>query len=433
MVGRVLAQAMWPFMLVAFVFVTRDQLLFAAAAFILSGFLIALIGLGPDRLGRYIVIAALLTAPINDKDLRPLPGGPVTFSDVFLLLGFALLLPALTRRGVVLPLDWVLGALIIMFLVLITALLVEAPVEALGYGTRLVAAAVVIPFLFLIWRPERRTIEILVWAYIVGQLGSIAWAVVEHHSRWDGLATHPNFFGMAGTTALALLVHKWFTTTGRERSLALAAAVVVAGGIYMSGSRAALIVTVVMALIVPFVERTSASAFSVLAGGVIALLVLQWAIRYAGEDSALGRLTGGGTAEGSDTERRDKLAIGIDKWTHSPIWGNAFDGTALDAHNIYLEVAIGIGVVGLFGFLLVLWSGSRSLFTDHPLRRLSYPAVAFAATGMLTNSLWDRFVWCAVALSILAVIPLTGEDLPPDEPDAQDSPSLPHDTKVATP
>lgn len=431
MIGRVLAQAVWPIFLVAAVVVTQDQLILAVLALVVGGFLIALIGLGPDRLGRYVVIAAVLAAPINDKDLRPLPGGPVTFSDLLLLVGFALLVPALTRRGVVLPLDWALGAIIVIFMVLLTSLLVDAPLEALTVGTRLVAAAVIIPFLFLLWRPERRTIEILVWAYIAGHMVSIAYAAVEGYSRWDGLATHPNFFAMAGTTALALLVHKWFVTSGRERTLTLAVAIVCAGGIYMSGSRAALIVTVVMALMIPFVERTSASAFSVLAGGVVTLLALQWAIQYAGEDSALGRLTGGGSAQGSNTERRDKLTIGLDKWTDSPIWGNAFDETALDAHNIYLQVAVGIGVIGLFGFLLILWSASRSLFTDHPLRRLSYPAVAFAATGMLSNSLWDRFVWCAVALSILAVIPLTGEDSPETDPDAQDSSSLPDDTKVA--
>jgi hypothetical protein len=432
--GRILAQAVWPLLLVSFLFVTRDQLLFGLLAVAAAGFVVALVGLGPDRLGRLVVILALLTAPINDQNYRPIPGGPITFSDLFLVIGFALLLPALAQRGVVLPLDWTIGAFVVTFMVLITALLTPAPFVALAFGLRLVAAAVIIPAAYLVWRPDRRTIEILAWAYVAGHMVSIAWGAVEHYPRWDGLATHPNFFAMAGTTALAILVHKWFTTSGRERHLALAAAVVCCAGIYLSGSRAALIVVVVMALMVPLVERTSASAFAVLGGGIVGVLALQWVIQYAGDESALGRLVGGGSASGSDIDRRNKLTEGIDKWAHSPIIGNAFDEGALLAHNVYLEVAIGIGVIGLAGFLAILWSGSRTLFTDHPLRRLGYVAVQFAATGMLTNSIWDRFVWTALGLGILAVVPLTGEDLPAEGADAQDSPSsLTHDPKVATP
>lgn len=425
MVGRVVAQAVWPCLAILFVLASRDQPVIGLLGIAVTGFLCALLALGPDRLGRYFLIAALLATPINDRYMRPIPDGPITWSDLLLFVGFILLIPALTRRGVVLPLDWLIGAIVIVFLVLITALLAPSPLVAFSYGSRLIAAAVVLPLAFLLWRPDRRTIETMIWAYVIGQMTSVFYGLLEGYPRWDGLASHPNFFAMAGTTAGALLIHKWYTTTGIERLCVAGATAVCLAGVYFSGSRTALITIALVALIVPFVERTSAATATVAAVLFSGFLVLAWASQFAGSESALGRLMGAGSAGGSDNERRDALSLGVDRWMNSPIIGNAFDSTALDAHNIYLQVLVGIGVIGLVGFLLVLASACRPALTSHAMRRLSYPAFAFVITGMLTNSLWDRFIWAPLSLSILAAIPLPQGD---QEPLA--STPLPHDTKV---
>ena len=96
------------------------------------------------------------------------------------------------------------------------------------------------------------------------------------------------------------------------------------------------------------------------------------------------------------------LQTGWDKFFAHPVLGNGFDATALDAHNIYLEIGIGIGLVGLVCYLLVLGVGVLPVLRSGPLRRLGYIALGYAAVGMLTNSLWDRFVWMAISLSVLA-------------------------------
>ena len=121
-----------------------------------------------------------------------------------------------------------------------------------------------------------------------------------------------------------------------------------------------------------------------------------------GSGSVIERLQGDETTSYSDNERTVALQTGWDKFFAHPILGNGFDATALDAHNIYLEVGIGIGLVGLICYLLVLGTGVLPVLRSGPLRRLGYIALGYAAIGMLTNSLWDRFVWMGISLSMLA-------------------------------
>ena len=119
------------------------------------------------------------------------------------------------------------------------------------------------------------------------------------------------------------------------------------------------------------------------------------------------------------------LQTGWDKFFAHPILGNGFDATALDAHNIYLEIGIGIGLVGLICYLLVLGIGVLPVLRSGPLRRLGYIALGYAAIGMLTNSLWDRFVWMGISLSVLAAADMGPRRSRPRDETEQDADAAP--------
>ena len=71
------------------------------------------------------------------------------------------------------------------------------------------------------------------------------------------------------------------------------------------------------------------------------------------------------------------------------------------------------GVVGAAGFLLVIFSLAKPLFSRVPLRRLSYTAWAFIGFAWTTPGIIDRTLWVPMALALLAAL----------KPEAPDPPS----------
>lgn len=405
---RISTNAAGALLLCALVLLSTRSLVLGVLGVLFSGFLLAVVALGPERLGTLLVWLAMFTAPMNDRDYRPLPGGPLTFSDLFFALGFLLLVGTMVRRRSRLPVDWAAGALLLVVAVLLAAAMSPTPAVGLNYGSRLIAAAVMLPAALLWWRPSRATIETLVWAYILGQVVSTMYSLAEGPTagtRYDGLATHVNFFALGGLLAITMLVHKWYVVRADRRWIVVVCTVICLFSIWSSGSRAALLVLLVVGVMVPLVERTAVSAYAVLAGAGIAVVAAEWLVRRAGEGSAVARLMGDSSTVGSDQDRREALSLGFEKWLAHPVFGKAFGEDSLAAHNIYLQVMVGIGLLGLVGFLLVGFSAIRPLFGTGPLHRLGYAALAFAGVGLITNSLWDRFIWAALSLGILAGLP----------------------------
>ncbi len=195
-----------------------DQSDFASAVVITL-----LVLLGPERLGTGFVLLAMFTAPQNS--VRPIPTADfVTFSDLFLLVGGGLLLPTLLRRRGRYPALFLVGAVGLSAMVLVSAAIGPSRLLGLLYGLRLPAAAVALPFFFLAWRPQGRMVEALAWSYVAGHVLSTCYAVVEGRAindRYDGLTTHFNFFGIAALMASTMLVHLYHATPRRYRWLVM--------------------------------------------------------------------------------------------------------------------------------------------------------------------------------------------------------------------
>lgn len=391
--------------LLGLVLLSAQGILGAAAALVLAVGITSIVVLGPERLGGTLMLLAMFTAPQNS--VRPIAGADfVTFSDIFFALGAGLLLPVMLQRRSRYPLGWLVGSVIVIVMVFVASTLSPTPLLDFTYGLRLPAAAVALPFVFLAWSPTPKQIDRMAWAYVAGHLLSTAYAFAHGKEpitgRYQGLTTHYNFFGISAVIATGLLIHLFHRVPRHRRWMVWGAGLVVFGSVLLSGSRAAALVVVMMGLLYPLLERSILSAYLLVAGAMGMVLAGNTLLVKFGSGSAFARLKGDSTTSYSDNVRTTALNTGWSKFLAKPFTGNGFDLTALDAHNIYLEVAIGIGVIGLIGHLLILATGTLPMLRQGPLHRLGYVTFGYAAVGMLTNSLWDRFVWMAISLAILA-------------------------------
>jgi O-antigen ligase len=324
-----------------------------------------------------------------------------------------------------LPTKYVVGAFLLLVVGAISSIVAaEHPDLSLNLLGRLVAASMVMPVIFMLWAPSARLIDVLAAAYVVGQTVSVFYAVVDgptDNGRYDGLTVHPNFFAMCAITAIALLLHLLHRVPRAWRWLVLVAAAVNAYGVVLSGSRMGLGLLVVLAIAYPAIERSALSMYAVATLGVTSLLVANAILVHAGSGSALNRLQGDSTASTSDSIRSDQLHTAFAAIRHSPVIGNGFEN-ALDAQNIYLQIAVSAGVLGLIGFLLMFAAIIEPLFQRGPMHRLGYAGFTYAIGGLLTASLWDRMVWSGLSLSLLAAAwshsraGQQPESRPPDDP-----------------
>lgn len=377
------------------------------AAIVAIGFavlLAAIVTCGLVQTATGILVMAMFFAPCNS--IRPISAASfVTMSDLLFVLGFGLLLPTLLFRRINLPLVFLLGSIILIVTGLLASLGSINPGTSLNHMTRLVVAALGLPVAFLLWRPNNKVVVWLASAYVLGQCLSVANAVVSGAApgtgRYQGLSTHVNFFGLSALLAACLVPYVAAFFAPSWRWVAWAAGGVCLYGIWISGSRAALLVIVLVALLFPLVER-SIPAAGVLAAVMGVGVLLSGKLLNDSGSNALGRLQGDTTTTFSDNERTRVLTESIKAFKAHPLLGTGFENP-LAAHNIYLEIGVAVGVLGVVGYLFVLGSTIYPLFTvPHPYHRLAYPALGYAAIGMITNTLWDRFIWSTLALALIA-------------------------------
>jgi O-antigen ligase len=417
--ARIVPPATGAALLLALVALACQGTLLAGAALVVAALSTALVSFGVERLGAGFLVLALLTAPMNS--VRPSSSASfVTMSDLLFVVGAALLAPRLLRGRLWLPTKYVVGAFLLLTVGVVSSVVAaDHPALSLNLLGRLVAASMVLPVVFMLWAPSARMVDVLAGAYVVGQTLSVLYAVVAgpaDNGRYEGLTVHPNFFAMCAITAIALLLHLLHRVPRVWRWLLFVAIAVNAYGAVLSGSRMGLGLLVVLAIAYPLIERSALSMYAVATLGVTSLLVANAVLVHAGAGSALNRLQGDATASTSDSIRADQLHTAFAAIRHSPVIGNGFEN-ALDAQNIYLQVAVSAGILGLIGFLLMFAAIIEPLFQRGPMHRLGYAAFAYAVGGLLTASLWDRMVWAGLSLSLLAATwsPARAGSGPPQE------------------
>jgi O-antigen ligase len=359
--------------------------------------------IGAEKAGTALMALALLLAPMND--IRPVASADfVTFSDLTFLLGFILLAPQVGSGKAQVPTLFVVGSALLVAAGVLASVLSLAPVLSLIYFARMIAAVMVLPVLIAMWGPSRQVLRLLAWAYVLGQIVSTAAGLLQGpvNSRYLGLTTHPNFYGMCAAIASALVLYLFHHSRGRERILVVGAGAICLWSVFMSGSRASALAAILVALAYPVIERSVRAGYALLVGGVAVLVLVIVVLPGAGQDTPLSRLQGNESTRGSDNERSQLLSEGWSDFLESPITGDGFSYEVTLVHNGYVEVGIATGIFGLLGYLLLLWSLTRPVLRARFPNRMGYVALTYMLILPFNNTLWDRFSWAALALIFAA-------------------------------
>lgn len=375
----------------------------------LCGVLAGLVWLAMFGLERSAVVAftlAFATAPAY-RGLEQYTGDVAPPTDLLLLLTVLLLLPVVISRTLNAPASFVLGLVLVMSSGLVASLISGEPELSVFTLIRWLFFLGVVPILVAWWRPDTTTIALLLWAYVIGQVLSTAYALFTGPvvgNRYQGLSHHTNAFGMAGLTAIAILLYLFHRHRSTHvRAVVLAAAAVSLASIIMSGSRAALVVAAVLLLMIPVVERSAVSGFVGAILGALALIAFPLVVSSGHGGSALTRLAGQGTAGSADQARTVGFEEGLRRFGESPILGSGLVNVEI-FHNVYLEVLVGVGIFGLFGYLMILFTLTRPLISGDAHRRLGYLPLAFVGMAPALPGIWDETMWVPIALSILPTL-----------------------------
>lgn len=372
--------------------------------------------------GAAIVLFALGIGLSPLDRLRPVAAlGIASLSDLILFMALGLLIPVLLGKSFPREPLYLAAAGTLFMVGVVSSVLSDEPAGSLAFLMRLAIGALLLPIVFSMWQPPRKILITFAASYVIGNIVNLGFAYtvgVVDFGRRLGYSTHPNIMGLAAMLGFALCPFLWTVLPKAYRWTALAGAAGCGMGVWVSGSRAALLA--VAAVVVLYL------VFSRSVGVAVALFGLSIPVFYFvaqaylngdnSSDNALGRLFGGGSAGGSDIQREELAQQAWDSFQKHPIIGQGL-AEILEAHNIYLQVAAGIGLIGLAVYLVLLGSVFlRAARLPHPYVLLVLPVMGYAIIGAMTTILWDRYVWTVLALPFL-IPALSRHDPSSDDPD----------------
>jgi O-antigen ligase len=354
-----------------------------------AALMLALVTFGIESTAIGLLALGFVLAPMND--VRPVAALTfVTMSDVFLVLSVGLLLPILLTGRFERQALFLVGAAGVVGLGLVTSVTGDHALASLNGLLRLLVGA----------------LTLLAAAYVLGNsisvLQAVASGLVSYEGRAIGLTRHPNILGLCSMLALTLIPFLLQELPRWCGWIVLAAAGVCGYGVWISGSRAALLVAVAMVLVYLVLSR-SVERGLLLFGASILPVYLVGRTLSSGDvgNNILNRFVGGGSASASDLAREQLVREAVERFLSSPVLGVGF-ADALEAHNIYLQVAASGGVLGLAFYLVLLASVVRQpLRLPARYRLLALPAFGYVLVGFITPLLWDRYIWCLLALPFL--------------------------------
>jgi O-antigen ligase len=279
--------------------------------------------------------------------------------------------------------------------------LVQQPGQLQGL-LRIAYAMVVLPMMFVLWRPSLRRIAFLMASYVAGTAVSVIDGLITGpggDGRTMGLTPHPNALGHTALVSLALVPFLSAVHPSSRWLIRLAAAVCLYG-IWLSGSRGSLIALVLVVLVYILVESSATVALFAWGVGIVLFLVAPRLLDGTG-NNALTRILGGGSAEDATSQRAVALHQALDQISAHPFIGNGFD-TIRAAQSAYLQITAALGIIGLIALVLILLGFAVPLVTaPHPIRLLSYTATAYLLLAPFTDSLSDTMIWAPLSLCIL--------------------------------
>jgi O-antigen ligase len=380
---------------------------------------------GLARMGSAFVVLGFATVTFND--VHPIPGAPwLEVGDPLFLLGFMMLLPRLLGNSLRLPAAFLLGAIGLLTVGTLSALLTDQPSDNFSHLLDVVRGLVFLPVFFAWWQPGRRTIVALALAYMLGSCINVVAARLEgatFDDRYAGLTTHPNTLGICLVLSISLAPFLLAELRARQHWMVGLMTAVCLLGIWMTGSRAAFACAALLVLLYPLFNRSIPAAIAVGALSLTAFAVANRMAQHANPASLLGRLLGD-SAQASNEARREGARQGIDQFLAHPLLGDGWL-TVWGAHDGYIQVAAATGIFGLAFYLLLVAGLLRPLFAiAPPSGLLATPMLATIMLDIFLPVLGARYVWVVVGLS-LAADRLAAEEQEAESVDEPISPGTP--------
>jgi len=375
----------------------------ALTAALLCPLLLIILGVRP--LAMSLLCIAFALEPL--KAIRVTPS--LAYGDVALVLavGLGALVSGWVYRRISLPTAFVAGCAILALGGLVSSFLSSDLVSLMNLA-RLIITAIALPFLAAVWQPTMAQVRLLAGSYLVGQSASVLYGIMTPVSRYinraEGLSDHPNHFGLASGLAVGLAVFLFLSGSGWIRWFALTTGTLCGFGVFSSGSRAALLAVLAMAVAVALIRRAwKTSVIGMIAIG-LAVLAQERLLALIPSGSALYRLLGEDAATDANAARVQALTVNFDAFLANPLFGRGF-ANSLEAHNIFLQLAVSSGVIGLAGFVCILYAAIRPLWRTEigVARWLALPPLGYLVAGMVSPVLWDRYVWLLIGLSLLVL------------------------------
>lgn len=394
--------------------------------------ILAILVFGEVRVASAGYIAAVGFGPLQGLVV---PGVSfVTATDLLLVMATAVFAPTLIRRPFRAPWQFTVGAVLFVIIGIIASLAAVNFLESFSVFARIVIGMLFVPILFLWWAPDRRQMAWCASAYIAGVCFDIGYALAVGPDpalgRYVGLAETPPAFGFSAVLAISLTPFLWAKASQLQRALIAVAAVICVYGIWISGTRSALLLLVALCLIFPFLERSLVAFGGLALACAAALVVLPRLIDLDGGTNALGRLLGGGGSGGSDQARINGLMNALDVIQSRPLIGSGFADPnggpygSFQSHNIYTQITQSAGFFMLIAFLLLVWAFVRPLLLAAPeYRRVAYPALAYILAGPITPNLGSRYVCVLLGLAVAATAFIPARDQASDNENADDESS----------
>ncbi len=404
LVRRLVASAfLWGLAIVltaALVIVARDSLVLAILGIVAAMVIAFIVIVGPHRAGTSFVVLGTVGAPMSALVVPQATF--VTLADLLYAVGFVLLLPTILQSNVRMPAVFTGAALACLGIGLVATLASGDWLTSFGFQIRFVAGVLIVPLVFLLWRPSLKVVQALCTAYVLGVMISLYGGLAlgdRPGGRFIGFTEHPNVYGLTGLFATGIVVFMISQVRKQWVWLWLFFGASALGVVWFSGSRAALVVAGALALAFPILERSAKTA-GWLIGSVAALLLIADRIKI-GSGSALDRLLGGEVSSNSDAAREELFNHYWEGFLDRPFIGHGFEESVL-GHNVYLQIAFAMGVFGMLAFIVVIAAGAAQLLTaPKPFNRIAYPAVSYLMIAPLTSVVWDRYIWVPIALALV--------------------------------
>lgn len=398
-----------PFVVVGLLLLTIPL---AASSVIIAGAVgLAVVGLlvlalvGLERASTMAMVGAFF---VGSWDRFVVPGVAILSpSDALFLIAMVLAMPRLIHQRLWVPPAFLIGAIVFTTFAVLSCLNAESPGESSYYAARVVLTMVVIPALLVWWSPRGRVLVALAVAYAAGNAISIV-AGLPDMGGWRnyGLSQHPNILGYTAVLAMALLPFLTRALPKQHRTwICLGILAAVGVGIMTSGSRAALVVAIVLVVLYPAAEKSILAGLAIVASGVAGMVIIGQRGTSANSENALDRLLGAGEVEGSNQARIEGMEQVWSEAVDNPFFGTGFAFVDFLGHNAYLQLAAAAGFISLAAFLVILWSMVTPLFVHDDIHsRLVYPAIAVIVVSPVSPNLTDRYIGLMLGLALTGVV-----------------------------